>query len=356
MNSDAATFTALLKDPSTQVVRNKDNTISINSPYISGNIKQTYKLDEIEMNRGFEKMFDKIEDKSGTMRSEYLNMAQNTKGKKMSETLMFPQVAGQSAGNWNYAVPAARDIVAQAGNHTQEAAMVTEALNEVSQKYSQDLSRFGVEQGSKETLDLILSEMNDPVKEYDEDNLMISVDVEPVSGNMELSKVTVNMHPKTKHKYLKQKGQLVYDSKTDALDEKWVSLVEDKATYYIPNAQARLIKNTQPDPYYSLAGLSDGEGYVDDIFWDEFGGKVEYKRVGDKVQVIPTYKIKDPETGKMREVRMTGPDGPIELPLTGVNWKQQFELQYQNIYQLPFKNLEADANLDRITSLDYYKK
>jgi len=349
----AKAWDMILDDPNTKIVR-KGSKFKIESPYLTGNIQPTYNLDSFNVSKQYNGKFDDIEDKSGIMRAEFLNTAQNTEGKKISNTLMFPKVDASVSSNWNYDVPTMTGINAQAGKHDQQNAMVTKTLEEIAQKFDQPLTQYGFsgQQGDKALLDMAIAELSNQTLDYDPDNVMFQIEVDPVFGNMDVSKVTLRMHDLTKHKYAKSKGKTTYDQ-----DEgyQYAAEMEDQV-YYLPKGQSALIKNTQPDPFYTLAGLADGESYVDDMFWDEFGGKVEYKRVGDHVQVIPTYKVRDPQTGEFRNLKMVPATGPQSIPLKGTKWEDVFKLQYSNIYDIPTQNLDAELNLAKITSTDHYKK
>src|SRR5690606_19810864 len=103
-------------------------------------------------------------------------------------------------------------------------------------------------------------------------------------------------------------------------EQKWINHVSPKQTYYIKDSKSEIIRNVQPDPYRNLVGLTDGESYVDDIFWNEFGGKTEYRRNGKDIDLITTFKYKDIETGKFRELVKKE-----KYPLQGTDWKTIFE-------------------------------
>ena len=86
---------------------------------------------------------------------------------------------------------------------------------------------------------------------------------------------------------------------------------------------------------WSTLGLNKGGKYVDDLFWDEFQGKTEYKRDGNNIIAtrymgIWDYEVKD---------YVPTPISPVTYPLVGTDWNYVFKKELDAYMANPGDNM-----------------
>lgn len=350
---DTPEMAILLHHPDTKTVRDGDYVL-ISNPAFLGEKSYKYNLSNYETYKGFENMFEQISDNLGYMRSEFMQKAQKT----APENFALPsQYLADAAGNFNFASGSITNGTVTAGLHNQALNEVVPLLNELNGNYDNVLDSYGkgLEQGDEKLLQLLVSTFDPEIeKKWKDSDLkkgpMINFEIDPVYGNLNLSRITVKLDPTTKHNWLKEMGPefASYDSKAG----KWNYSVPDEATYYIANSRSDIIRKTRPNPYHLLTGLSSGEMYVDDTFWDEFGGKLEFQRKGQEVNVFQTSKIWDSDTKSYIEYRNPT---PMTLPLNGTNWEMTIKSLYDEIFRIPQINAEAISYEKLITDPNYLR-
>jgi len=352
----AATWRALIKDPNTKIVR-QGNNVTIDSPYLKGSLPVAYDLNAIETSNIYDEIFQEVYDKAGTARADFMNTAQNVGGKNPGKYLSFPGDFGVNNGNFNYVAPTMSNVRVQAGLPTQAHEEVKPLLQEIENNLNEDLSQYGFtgQQGSADLLKLANFSLANPEKQ-DRDNPLYHVNITPVYGNSKISKVDIEMDPANRQQYIEKRKLGISGVKLPDGGYSHGSTIPTKGTYYVYNSQSDIIKKQQPDPYYTLVGLSEGEPYNDTSLMEEIGGQVSYQKVGDKIKITPTFKYYDYETQGYRTQTL---DDKL-VPLKGTNWKTQFEEEYYNLY-LIYKDLDdrkkqAKSNDEMITNTDHYQQ
>lgn len=340
----------ILQHPETNLKRRDKHHFQIENKELFGNgYAPYYSLDDIEVSRNYENILELVHDEAKNIRVDFMNQANYIGKEGENSNLVLPsQFMGDGKGNFSFASGSMTNIIIKAGDRSQAEAEVVPFLTEVAQQIDAPISNQFI-QGDPKFLRYINTTFSDELsewKETDEARPIIHVDIEPMYKDMNISRVTVELSAVDQKKLLKKIG--TYDK--DA--QKWKYHTSLKQTYYIDGSESEIIRKTRPNAQNVLIGLSEGEPYVDDMYWDEFGGKMEYKRIGQSVYATRIEKIYDEDCKCMTERRWA----LDKIPLLGTDWNQAVAKHYDDIYNLPYYNAELMINEEMIHSLDYYRK
>lgn len=352
-NSGHNQWQALMMDADTKVVRT-GNKVTISNPTLMPGSSSSYDLSQIELSRGFEHMFENIHDNVGPMRADFMNKAQQTP----TNNLILPtQYLGGAGGNFSFTSGSLNNMQIQAGIHNQAHEEGIPLLREIQGHLGDDLTSYspGLEQGNETLLNVITSTFAEDAlyKMGDKKRPGIEMNVDPIYGHMNMSRVTVKLDPNTAHGFLKERGMAKYNNNEGLWEYKDLegNPLPMESSYYIANSQSDLIQKTKPNPYRSLVGFSEGESYVDDTFWESMGGKVRFKRQKDAIAVTMINKVWDTNSKDYVELATD----PMMLPLNGTDWQMQIQLLYDQIFQNPYRNSYLMQNEEYITDPNYHQ-
>lgn len=347
---------AILEHKDTKVTRSADGKkFSVQNAEWGINTGE-YNLDDYEVYRGYENMYEAVHDNMGPMRADFMQASQQTTGKDPHDYFVLPShMLGGSAGNFSFSGGSLTNVTVQSGMHNQAERETIPLMREILGKYNDNITAYGegLIQGDEDLLNLVVTQFGDEAQEWkkDEKRPILHMDVDPVYGNVNLSRVTIELDPATAMNFMKSRGLTTYQPASGDVAGKHVSNIPMKGTYYIANAQSDIIQKTRPNPYTQLLGMSENESYVDDTYMKDYGSQMEFKRKGNMIEVVQSSRYWDPNSKDYVTIRST----PFSLPLHGTDWRKQISMYYDDIFETPAINANLMVNEEFITNKDQYQ-
>lgn len=348
-------LTDLLNNASTTFERN-GNDIKIKHPtFLTYDV--TIDLNDYEVSRGFENMYKGINEQIGGIRKQFMNEASDTPSSE--DYSVLPSVFyGDTKSNFTFMSPALTNIDINAGDKSVAREEMMPLIKDLYENgVDQDLREYNVgpyetyQQSDPEYLKMISSTFTDnyvatkdPKKNPDPG---FSARIDPTFNHLNLSRVIITLDGGSSQKWLKNTALMEYAYKVDedeiiTKEKEWKYIVNGLAqkappelTYYIANSDSELIRKMKPNAANVLLGLNKGGKYVDDLFWDEFQGKTEYKRDGNNIIAtrymgIWDYEVKD---------YVPTPISPVTYPLVGTDWNYVFKKELDAYMANPGDNM-----------------
>lgn len=335
----------LLSDKDTKVVR-QGKYAYVSNPYQMGKYKHKIDLSKVKLTRGYEMNMNDLKEQVGPIRASFMDHAQQTP----KNNLVLPsQHMGDAGvgGNFAFSSGSLTNLKVEAGVHNQALGESIQLVKELERNYSDRTDFTG--HGNPDFLKLISSTFGDDKITWapgDKNRPGFTMNVDYTYGKYNNSRVTIELNPATAHKLLKSKGMATYDS----TKQEWNyhdtkgNEMKLKQSYFVHNSQSDLIQKSKPNPYRSLIGFSDGEGYTSDTFWESMGAKVRYQKQGDQVAITLIAKYWNAEQKKFVEM----PGKPILVPLHGTDWEKQIDMMNDQVFQTPGINEQLMQNEERV--------
>jgi hypothetical protein len=352
-SSSSANLKYLLNNPETTFERNGSDLKIGHPTFLTYDV--TIDLDDYEVSRGFENMYKGIQEQIGGIRRNFMNTASNTPSGE-DYSVLPSNFYSDAKSNFTFVSPALTNIDVNAGDKSVAREEMMPLIKDLYENgVDQDLREYNVgplqkyQQGDPEYLKMISNTFtNNYEKNKDsKKNPGFSARIDPTFNDLNLSRVIIKLDAGTSQKWLKDTDLMDYtykkDKQNDDTKEKdWFYIVNGKRqsetpelTYYIANSNSELIRKMKPNAQNVLLGLSRGGKYVDDIFWDEFKGKTEYKKDGDNIIAtrytgIWDYEVKD---------YVPTPITPVTYPLVGTDWNFVFKKELDAYMANPGDNM-----------------
>jgi hypothetical protein len=343
----------LLNNPETTFERNGSDLKIGHPTFLTYDV--TIDLDDYEVSRGFENMYKGINEQIGGIRKHFMNIASNTPSSE--DYSVLPSVFyGDAKSNFTFASPALTNIDVNAGDKSVAREEMMPLIKDLYENgVDQDLREYNVgpyqtyHQGDPEYLKMISSTFTDnyEANKDPKKNPGFSARIDPTFNHLNLSRVIIKLNKESAKKWLKDTDLMQYTYKLDedgheTKEKEWTYIVNGLAqkatpelTYYIANSDSELIRKMKPNAANVLLGLNKGGKYVDDLFWDEFKGKTEYKRDGNNIIAtrymgIWDYEVKD---------YVPTPISPVTYPLVGTDWNYVFKKELDAYMANPGDNM-----------------
>jgi len=299
----------LMNDPQTNVVRSdKDpSKIIIKSPHFKNGHSQIYDLSNIDAHAGIQNILDEVSTSYPKVTGDFSNKMQKVIDNKNS---VFGRTgSGLPIGNYNTVSAAISDIQINPLDPIRGYNEVVAFGQEIQNRYHEPLPK-GVQQGSKELLDVYLAATN---KSYTTDTQKkaapdFTVEYNANAGKKGYSSYTIKLNNTNLPNFMEAIGRdiKVNDDPDDKTKGSYTAAnMPTEGIYYIKDSESSLIQKAKPDVYTNIFNnLDNNDTFTDDSQKKEVGFTTYTRKGSDMVMTVHTKEY-NPDTKQMVPVKTT---------------------------------------------------